>query len=361
VSYLDNMLMNNSQKNYCFLIDSGTTLYHLFFEICERIRDPGFYERWKNHVCIVTNNLPGIQFFMKNCKNNPSDEYSEIIIPCYLLPGKPLSVYGAVTGDEACDWLEKKRPKDSLKDKILKGNNNCELEQSELEKYLNDMWKDRKNYRIISLMSANYIVRESRAGHTDSFYPVARGEGHTKIKYRFSEVADSIFILSPLMKYSFATVDELNDENDLKCAEFEPEPEPLKIFKRIDDANIVPSKVKYTLVRIEKDYEKCTFFTMERAPDNLFHMFGDVLTHKLKESYNDRVVTTICDVSKWIPKNCQNENFYELQLKAEIPHRVLRDKYKSKKIGTEKEKNPYIWDTSWIELSKKNHHQFDEK
>jgi hypothetical protein len=92
-----------------------------------------------------------------------------------------------------------------------------------------------------------------------------------------------------------------------------------------------------------------------------FYMFSDILTHKLKESYNDKVVTTICNVSKWIPKKCQNENFYELQIKAEIPHRVLRDKYESKKIGTEKEKNPYIWDTSWIELSKKNHHQFDEK
>ncbi len=74
------------------------------------------------------------------------------------------------------------------------------------------------------------MIRQPISGRLDAYYPVARGDGNSKIKCKFAEISDKIFILSPLMKFSFATLKELNDENKLDIDEFKHE-----MFKTSDE------------------------------------------------------------------------------------------------------------------------------
>lgn len=349
LNILDKMMIKNSNKKYCFLIDSGTTLYHVFFEICEKMKNDQTKSRWCEQVCIVTNNLPGIQYLMRHCKDKDNDEYSEIAIPCFLLPGKPLSVYAAVTGDEACKWLEKPSINSEEPDVAIGENESIEL--SQLEMFLNSLWNvPRDGYEIISLMTANYIVRHPGSDSKDSYYPVARGEGHAKIKRRFAEVSDKIYILSPLTKFSFATVTQLNNENQLNIDE----------IKFPNQAKKNPSKVKYDLIPIKNDKHKCTFFTTQRVQGNIFYGFSDALITRLKEYY-DNVEVVDFDIKYSIPEEDKNENYQHIQIEKEIPHKILRDNYNSRR----RKKQPYIWDMAWISYHPdeelKDREKLDEK
>ena len=75
--------MNRDDLRYCFIIDSGTSMYPLFHEIAEKIKDPSKKEIWKNRVYIISNNLPGVQYLMKNGKEDPNNDNSDIAINCF--------------------------------------------------------------------------------------------------------------------------------------------------------------------------------------------------------------------------------------------------------------------------------------
>lgn len=300
VDEIENYFEKDDRK-YCLLIDSGTSMYPLFHEISERVKDKEKKKMWQENACIITNNLLGVQYLMKNCKDDANDDYSDIALDCFLIPGKPLSVYGAVTGTESEEWVKNK-----------------------IHKFLQNELKWRKRcYQIMSFVTGNYIAPHRENKRILGFYPVARGEGHVEIKTKFVEVSDIIFLLSPLMKFSFADVDLLNKVNKFV------------VLRGTDEAKKFPKQVKYERVDIKKD--RCVFITSSRNEFNRFHRFSLDLIRTLKELYDEeKVIVEKFDLQDWIPGIKDNSN---LELTNEIPHKHLRLKYEA---GND------IWDINWV-------------
>lgn len=334
IDVLEKELKTNKVKKYCLLIDSGTTMYHLFSEMCERVKKANVEKNeeeldiWTKRVFVVTNNLPGIQYFMKHCRVG-SNEYADILIKCLLLPGKPLSVYGAVTGSETTHFLRK--------------------EKEEQEEYIRPIIREalgakEGEYEIISFITGNYMARHfyENTDLKDSYCPVARGEGHVNLKIEFVKLSDKIYLISPLTKFSFATCEELNYYNKFTINELND-----KV-----NATEFPSKVMYREIEIltEKKYkEKCTFFVTTREGNDIFKNFADEIISELQKSYNVKdtpekvIVATEFKLQNWIPFDKQSDAYRDLELKKEIPHEYLREMYTQvKKDGH------FIWDVTWI-------------
>lgn len=151
------------------IIDSGTTLYPFFKKFGqETVSCYLNKEEWIKKLCIITNNLPGIDALMKYGRIQPNNRYSELAIDCRLLPGAPLPVYSAVTGAETTQALESYR---------TKGEENC---------------------CFLGLLTGNWIrVRRSEPSCP---VPLARGKGHIEFKQAVIDSCDEIFVVSPLGK-----------------------------------------------------------------------------------------------------------------------------------------------------------------
>lgn len=334
VDTLEKDLKTNEKKKYCLLIDSGTTMYHIFIEMCERIKKANIekneeeFNIWTKRIFVITNNLPGIQYLMKHCRVG-SNEYADILIKCLLLPGKPLSVYGAVTGLETTHFLIKE---DEEKEERIRPIIREALDAKEGE------------YEIISFITGNYIARYpyEDIDLKDSYCPVARGEGHVNLKIEFVKLSDKIYIISPLSKFSFATCKELNYYNNFTINELTDK----------ENAASFPSKVMYREIEIltEKKYkEKSIFFVTTREENDILKNFAHGIISELQKCYNTPenpekvVVDTDFKLQNWIPFDKQSDAYRDLELKKEIPHESLRDVY-----SKVKENGHFIWDITWI-------------
>src|SRR5207253_10049387 len=110
-------------------------------------------------------------------------------------------------------------------------------------------------------VTGNYISPR-QAGSRTFYEPVARGEGHVAIKRMMVEVSSEVFLLAPLMKFSFASVDLLNRVNDFDINRVE-----------IERAKRHPKRVKYEPVTIPAG-KRCVFFTTMRSRDAIFGRFS---------------------------------------------------------------------------------------
>jgi hypothetical protein len=300
INRIEEYLRKDENTQYCLLIDSGTTLYPVFQEITTRLNQKSKKDLWREKVCIVTNNIPGVQYLMKNGKEDLNDDHSEIIIDCFLIPGKPLSVYAAITGSESTKWLL------GLKD------------------FLQTWKRENMDVKVIGLITGNYIARKLVNGRVQ-YYPVARGEGHVEIKRTMAEISDEVFLLSPLMKFSFAGVELLNEVNGFDIDR-----------QDMENAKHNPRRVKYEEISIP-DNKKCTFFTTRRAKDALFERFSDTLYYELLRSYKAHcIVMPEFDIRYWNPNI---EESRQLEIEREIPHDNLRARYLE---GTN------IWSHGWV-------------
>jgi hypothetical protein len=339
IDYLEDEMKNSKTKVYCLLIDSGTTMYHLFSEITKRVTEAkragnsDIFNMWIMRVFIVTNNLPGIQYMMKHCRDT-IDEYAEVYIKCLLLPGKPLSTYGAVTGSETVDFLTKWDKENKLHEK----------QELHIRTIIKENLKA-TNYEIISFITGNYVVRHQYENRElkDSYCPVARGGGHIDIKNEFVKLSDKICILSPLTKFSFATCDELNTYNEFQIDE---ESQPV-------DAEKTPSKVKYREIELlnKKEYkEKCIFFITSREQDDMFENFSKELASELNRCYNPEkrskkvIIDTEYKIKNFIPFAKNSFAYRDIEAQKEIPHMILRQTYHQLKGN-----GHFIWDISWID------------
>ncbi|HEU4872712.1 MAG TPA: hypothetical protein VFT44_06405 [Pyrinomonadaceae bacterium] len=308
VDEIEKYLKHDPLKRFCLVIDSGTTLYPVFQEITDRLRRGPSAKAWRERVCVVTNNIPGIQYLMKNAKDNPNDDYSEIAIKCFIVPGKPLSVYAAITGTESTNWL--------LQIRNLLMSEDCIGKQTADSAPVT--WK------IIGFVTGNYIARKIE-GKKHYYFPVARGEGHVEVKRMIVEVSEEVFVLAPLMKFSFAGVDLLNKVNGFNLDR-----------KDVERAKQEPKRVKYEEIAIS-DEKKCRFFTTSRRRDAIFREFSHDLWHELSTHYHqDSVNMPEFDLRYWNPAVEGNR---EVELAREIPHENLRENY---------EKGQNIWDTRWV-------------
>lgn len=308
VMHVDKLLAEDNQRKVCLLIDSGTTMYSVFEEIAKKVHEKN--TKWKkNKVCIVSNNIPGIQHLMKNGKNDPSDNYSEILIDCFILPGKPLSVYAAITGEESIKWLKADYPS-----------------------FLKTWGKGNSNIITVCFITGNYITKSSNKDRTMNHYrPAARGEGHVEIKNQMVEISDYIFILSPLAKFSFASTSLLN-----KLLNFNI---PRKIHEELNEEALKrPREVQYEEIGISDD-KNIRVFTTRRPEGNMFHQFSVELYNDLITTYGEsNIEMPEMDIRRWIP-NLKNEP--RLEFDREIPHENLR-----KTWGNE---NENIWNFKWTE------------
>lgn len=290
-----NSYLIDSDKKICLLIDSGTSMYPVFYEIVDCLKRSDINKLWKENIYIITNNLPGIQFLMKHCKEYPND-LSGLGINSFLLPGKPLPAYAAITGKETEVWLDK------------------------IDTFLETVWKcDTSEYKIVSFITGNYFVPKVRGAR--EYLPVARGEGHVEIKTKMVEKSNEIFLLAPLMKFSFAEVELLNHVNKFDVDR-----------KEIERAKKDPRKVKYESIQIPK--EKCFYFTTKRKEQDSFYYFSKHLSSDLKFTYKDNATIIDFDLKKWNP-SISEKGDYDI----EIPHEELSRSYWD---GND------IWNEEWV-------------
>ncbi|MEN6375883.1 MAG: hypothetical protein ABFD75_14040 [Smithella sp.] len=283
-------------------------MFPLFVEIVNELnRDKTFFDN-RGRFCIVSNNIPGIVYIMRYARNNPDDDYSEIQIECFIVPGKPLSVYAAITGDEACDWVANIR-------EIL-GKSKWRKKNTELV--------------ILGFLTGNYMCRSTM--NQIPFSPAARGEGHMNFKKTLTSVSDQIFLLAPLMKFSFADVDLLNNV----CGYVEE-------FDNNDDKNIDPKKIKYREVLIPNG-KKCILITSKRNKANLFFDFSQSLLEILEEFQISNPYLLEIRCIEHDPRfSSTGELWDKPELEIELPHENLRSAYKEGKN---------IWDLKWVTKQK---------
>jgi hypothetical protein len=158
-----------SGKDVILLIDSGTTLYHLFEPIGKStVKAHQHSEPWLQNFSIESNNLPGIENLMRSGLLDRDDRYSPLAITCNLLPGAPLPVYSALTGERTTKALKALR-EDAGEEAIF-----------------------------IAVTTGNWI--RLRRSTPVCPVPLARGKGHLEFKQALIDHADETFVVAPLGK-----------------------------------------------------------------------------------------------------------------------------------------------------------------
>ncbi|MBK6903896.1 MAG: hypothetical protein IPH04_14130 [Saprospirales bacterium] len=183
------------------LIDSGTTLYHLFQRLGEAFVDAKYREEpWINNLKIVTNNLPGVDSLMEIGRTNPKDRYSPLAIDCMVLPGNPLPVYSATLGKATIKNLEG-----------LKGQSNSEKDI------------------FIGLTTGNWV----RIRRTNPTCPLAlaRGDGHLEFKQALKSSWMKC-VVAPLPKiFVYTPLDKINKAWGFNDSDLDPDKRNMKNSK----------------------------------------------------------------------------------------------------------------------------------
>lgn len=283
IEELDNLVNENNDTKYYLIIESGTTMFSLFPEIARHLEDEKTRKIWKECVSIITNNLPGAQYLMKNCKGNPSDDDSVMAINCYLMPG-------IVDSD-----LVATECKGSIKD-IIKSLN-----------------VSKGAYKVIGFLTGHHIVPNNKKRQ---FCPVTREGIHKKIKEQIVVASNEIYLLAPLMQFSFADVGLLNS-----------------VYK-----DIIKKPKDYVPIDIYRKDNPITYITSNRLDRYKYEFkdFSKTLHNKLKEwCGNDRVKITDFKLCGHI-----NHDFSPSELQLEIPEEDLRSPYERGEMN--------IWDIKLV-------------
>jgi hypothetical protein len=203
-------LATNRIPKVYLVLDSGTTLVPLFRALAARaLREYRKGERDAvSAIEVVTNNLPGLGELIEHGCPEPS-RYSEPVLSCQLLPGIPMPVYSAVTGQLTEDALK------NLKEKS----------------------KSRgENAVFIGVLTGNWI-RVRREGPPCPV-PMARGESHQQFEQVLVNLCDEAYVLASLGKVVVgqgeANVNEVLGYSDAEGRK-DPERVPYKDVK-IDNA-----------------------------------------------------------------------------------------------------------------------------
>lgn len=158
----------NEGKKVVLIIDSGTTLFSTFEHFGkELIKYYNNKEEWIKQLTLVTNNLSGIDSFMRHGCVNSSCRYSALVIDCQLLPGEPLPIYSGVTGSKTIKALDEYMPRDDSRVTIL-------------------------------LTTGNWA--RVRKKDPQCPIPIVRGYGHYEVKQKMIDISNEIYMLAPLGK-----------------------------------------------------------------------------------------------------------------------------------------------------------------
>ncbi len=205
-------LIEKEEKNIYLILDSGTTLLPFFTLLGKRsvqAYDNNDKNPWIDKITIITNNLPGIETLMEVGRPKHTNRYSRLAVNCHLLPGVPLPIYSAVTGEETEKALIElhKQVKDSIGDKAI----------------------------FIGITTGNWI--RIRKSDPRCPIPLARGEGHLKLKQELLNASDELFVIAPLGKiFANSSLKSVNRLLGLKSEDIDPEK------KEYDELNIDDNK-----------------------------------------------------------------------------------------------------------------------
>ncbi len=211
------------------VIDSGTTLLPVF-EHLGRQTAMHKDETWLTNLTIVTNSLSGVMELMNYGRINPGDEYSNLAVTTQLLPGAPIPIYEAVTGDETNSAL------------------------SALREHAEGAY-------FIGLLSGNWI--RFRRKEPVCPVPLARGKGHQPYKQCMVANSDEIYVIAPLGKIFFdVPPDAINDTPGLGDWNHNP-------YKEVEIYDDKPSVVKIVSTYREKT-------------GSLLHVHGEMAKERLR-------------------------------------------------------------------------------
>jgi hypothetical protein len=308
------------------LIDAGTTLFPFFPKLGEcaiRARESvRGASSWIDNLTVITNNLTGIHWLMKHGRISPTNPWSEIALRCLLLSGIPLPAYSATTGLEevgrAQSFVSSLMPEKLLANLLTK---------KRLSKN-----KDTGNGlpRVIALITGNWI----RIRQTSPRYPVplARGRGHLSVKQSMIDLADEVYVVSPLGKI-FAN-----------HAKHEIE---LFLNKLVEDQKPhQPHQPQYREVKVEMPFyqdlgeeesvsQKIKLVTTYRPPDYLLSGLSSLLGDetymsastiqednyaKLKDTFAYEAGSNLMFLFDGVPNGTQE------QMEAEFPHLNTRNR-----------------------------------
>jgi len=275
-------LLESGKRRIYLLIDSGTTLYPLFQQFgrtAVRLRENE--QSWIDNLFVVTNNLPGVESLMDVGRRNPNNRYSDLAINCQLLPGVPLPVYSAVTGELATTALaELKKSADPVADVF------------------------------IAVVTGNWI----RVRRTAPLCPVplARGKGHREFKQALIDCSDEIYVVGPLGKlFIEQPLDDVNAALDL------------------NDRYVDPDKKPYGEVTITDDKALCVkLVTTSRAPGRVLHPLSDrvqwALAYGGDREFQRFSMAAMPDVPHlFFPFSPGLGSWYE-EFRMEFPHEATR-------------------------------------
>jgi hypothetical protein len=187
-------------KRVWLVADSGTTIYWPFRVLLDELKK----NRRIESLAIVTNNIPGVEWFFASCRPT-GDKRPEGIEPlaqrvtCKLLPGNALWEYAAVTGKETNQMLSQ-----------LRARNRSSI--------------------FIGLTTGNWV----RLREKDPVYPIplARGAGHREFKETLINVCDEIYVLTPLGKLlASQSLTQINQAFNLDPKQEDPEKKPYRDVK----------------------------------------------------------------------------------------------------------------------------------
>jgi|GEM_PF-5745495 len=193
VRYLRTELKNKSLKRIYILVDSGSTfvpfMRHLAIEFAKQNEIASLAER----IRVVTNNLAAVDAYLFPDGKELSQKR---MVPLHILPGRPNADYRATTS-----------PNDP------KG-------RAYIEEYLEGLINQKRKeldskaaVKVISLVTGNWIglfpVNKSQSNVLP--HPYARGAGHPEFKQKLIDVADEVFVVTPLAKLIRQPINKFNE------------------------------------------------------------------------------------------------------------------------------------------------------
>ena len=285
--------------NVHLVVDSGTTLYFAFRALQRRLIELARRNPYISKLSILTNNIAGVNSYSAISTHEPfcpSGLNRKVgladYVNCYVLSGRLLRNYAALTGPETVEALAHAK-------QVAK-----EAADEEGRKCL-----------FISLLTGQWVRISEHAG----FHPIplARGSGQKIVKQAMIEKCEEVFLLSPLGKLFH--LPELEIKEGLGSQEDVP------VDQRFyEDVNL-PILDGEALINKEHSIKLVTTFRPSEA--NVLHMHS-VATQKL---YRSRVVNekelnnfVTADICKVPPLFYSYDTLAKRpspeQLKIEFPH-----------------------------------------
>lgn len=240
-------------------------------------------------ISLATNNLPGIEGLMNSGRVNPNNPYSNLAIQTYLLPGTPVPVFEAVTGEETETAVI------GLRQKL------CPNESQVIQ---------------IGVVTGNWVrLRRSKPVCP---VPLARGPGHLPFKVKIIESSDEVFIVAPLGKI-FARVGpkEVNPALHLDASNTDPGLQPY------DEATIDDETAKkIRLVSTSRGLNRVLTQHSQQVKTCLTFFDGQVVESEAR--YLNTASLPIADVPHFMFPFDGLPSNRELQIESEFPHTYTR-------------------------------------